>query len=125
MQPHCLVKHYSISNNLDSVSIPQTDLPRLSAAVQHKEKDGIGTTWGQGEEKDPSQLRECQHLALIHHLKVQSWVSGCLFKHCRTLRKLSKAKTMHQYVFKEIQLSSVSHPVSDDTDTHFLCHGKS
>lgn len=46
MQPICFIKHYSVSNNLDSVSIPQTDLPRLSAAVQHKEKDGIRTTWG-------------------------------------------------------------------------------
>lgn len=61
MQPRSLVKHYSISNSLDSVSIPQTDLPRLSAAVQHKVKDGIRTTWGQGEEKDPSQLKECQN----------------------------------------------------------------
>lgn len=35
MQPRFLVKHYSESNNADSGTIPQTDLPRLSAAVQH------------------------------------------------------------------------------------------
>lgn len=75
MQPKCLVKHYSVSNNLDSVSTPQTDLPRLSAAVQRKEKDGIRTTWGQGEEKDASQLKECQHLTPMHHLNVQSCMS--------------------------------------------------
>lgn len=38
MQPRFLVKHYSESNNVDSGTIPQTDLPRLSAVVQHMRK---------------------------------------------------------------------------------------
>lgn len=52
MQPIYLVIHYSVSKNRERESIPQTDLPRVSAAVQHKETDGIRTTWGQGEEKE-------------------------------------------------------------------------
>lgn len=46
MQPRCLVKHYSVNNNLDSESVPQADLPRLSAAVQHKEKNGYRNHMG-------------------------------------------------------------------------------
>lgn len=32
---------------MGSGTIPQTDLPRLSAAVQHNKKDGIRTKRGQ------------------------------------------------------------------------------
>lgn len=60
-QPRRLVKHYGVSNSMYSVSISQADLPRLSAAVQHKVRDGVRTTWGQGQEKDPSQMKERQY----------------------------------------------------------------
>lgn len=100
------------------MSILQTDLPRLSAAVQHKEKDGIGTTWGQGEEKHPSQLKDCQHFTLIHHLKVQACVSNCLFKHHRTKKNLKLKQCTNMFCFEAIRV--VSHRVSDDTyrDVH-------
>ena len=52
-----------------TICVCSTNLPRLSAAVQHKERDGIDTTWGKGEEKDPSQLKKCQFLILPNTYK--------------------------------------------------------
>lgn len=38
VQAGFLVKHYCRCNNVDRGFTPQTDLPRLSAAVQHKKR---------------------------------------------------------------------------------------
>lgn len=82
MQPRCLLKHWSECNSVDSGSIPPPDLPRWSAAVQHKVS-------GRGKRsKSTENLPACN---------TNAWHKGAEVCVCWSQWLLSQ--TQHQYVF--------------------------